>query len=140
MNYMDKRLNKCSLFVNIIIIFLNVAFCLIILFSKRVFEKTDAKVIYGILCDAFFVPGIITFCISLLVKVSEGDFFDGVTFGLKRAFFSLIPGARLKKEENYADYKERRKKSRNKNRLIEPLLIGLAFIIVSIVFLILFIV
>lgn len=140
MNYMDKRSNKGSLFVNIIIIFLNVAFCLIILFSRRVFEKTDAKVIYGILSDAFFVPGIITFCISLLVKVSEGDFFDGITFGLKRAFFSLIPGARLKKEENYADYKERRKKSRKKNRLIEPLLIGLVFIIVSIVFLILFIV
>lgn len=94
--------------------------------------------LFACLSDSFFVPGILLAGFGALLKIADGGFFDGVGYGLKRAALSLIPGARIKKEETYAEYKERKEKSRKHASLWIPLIVGGTFVALGAVFLILY--
>lgn len=94
--------------------------------------------LFACLSDSFFVPGILLAGFGALLKIAEGGFFDGVGYGLKRAALSLIPGARIKKEETYAEYKERKEKSRKHAGIWVPLIVGGVFVALGAVFLILY--
>lgn len=112
--------------------------CLWIIAAQGIFGMADKRKIFGTLADGFFVPGILLSGFGVLYKISAGGFFDGIAYGLKRAFLSFIPGGRLKKEENYAAYKERKTKNRKKFRTWAPLIAGGVFILISVVFLFLY--
>lgn len=112
--------------------------CLWIAAAQGVFELTEPREIFAVLSDAFFVPGVLVAGFGLLYKIAAGGALDGVSFGLKRAFLSLIPGGRLKKEENYAQYKERKEKRRKNIKIAAPLIVGAVFIVVAAIFLILY--
>lgn len=112
--------------------------CLWISAAQGVFELTEPRAIFAVLSDAFFVPGVLISGFGLLYKIADGGFLDGVSFGLKRAVLSLIPGGRLKKEESYAEYKERKDKKRKNIKISAPLIVGLVFIVIAAIFLILY--
>ncbi len=62
-----------------------------------------------ILCDAFTIPGILLLMVGFLVWVSNEGALDGVTYAVRFAVFSLIPGRRLERDEKYSEYVERRR-------------------------------
>lgn len=91
---------------------------------------------YRILCDAFMVPGTLSLMVGLLIWVANKGTLDSLTWALTNMVKSLFPGWALTKE-SYRDYVERK----NKNRLTGYgflLIVGLAFLAVSVVYLILF--
>ncbi len=116
---------------------IELVFAAIIAYSKGVFSgELSSSGLFGALSDAFFVPGVLFAGFGVLLKVAEGGFFDGISFGLKRAVLSFIPGARIKKEENYAQYKERKEKNRRHAKMASVLISGIVFIVIAAVFLI----
>ena len=112
--------------------------CLWVILAKGVFSMTNKRTIFATLSDGFFVPGVLLLGFGIMFKIAAGGFLDGVSFGLRRAFLSLIPGGRLKKEENYGEYKERKAKARKKAKGWSPVITGLVFTLVAVVFLILY--
>ena len=99
---------------------------------------------YRILCDAFFVPGILLVLFGALAWVAGKDAFAGLSFVGRNMMRALIPGARLKyPHQTFYDYLEERKARREARKSTSIGLgflffTGLAFLAVSIVFLILF--
>jgi hypothetical protein len=64
---------------------------------------------YRILCDAFTVPGLLLIIFGSLLWVSNTGALDGLMYAVTTAVRFLIPGGRLKMEEKYGDYVERRR-------------------------------
>lgn len=114
------------------------AICLLIISGNNIFNLTSKRKIFAILNDGFFVSGVVIAGFGVIYKIASGGILDSVSFSLKRAFLSLIPGGRLRKEENYAEYKERKEKSRKKHKSWAPLIMGLLFIGIATIFLILY--
>lgn len=114
------------------------AVTLMILFYKDAFQIESLRTLYGVLSDAFFVPGVILMGFGIMVHIAEGGFLDGISYSLRRAALSFIPGGRIKKEETYREYKERKNDTRKKTEVISMYVVGGAFILVSIVFIILY--
>lgn len=135
---MKKKENKSIIFSYVIYIAIAAGLCLWIVAAQGIFKMTNKRTIFGTLADGFFVPGILLSGFGILYRISTGGFFDGIAYGLKRAFLSFIPGGRLKKEENYAAYKERKTKNRKKFKNWTPLIVGVFFILVAVFFLFLY--
>ena len=76
-------------------------------FSNGV-TAVDLRNCYRILSDAFALPGILVIFMALLVWLSNEGAMDGITWAVTNAFYSLIPGLRLKRER-YGDYVERKR-------------------------------
>ena len=68
---------------------IGLAIALLVALSKDVFTQGELKTVYHILCDSFFVPGVVITGFGLLVFASNGGAFDMLTFGMKK-FFSLF--------------------------------------------------
>lgn len=97
-------------------------------------EAADRKALFSILCDAAFVPGIITCCFGLLIVVSNGGVFDMVRYAFAKAADSF------RKTENkrgfpgsYYDYVCARHGGKQA-QFGFILISGLVFILFSIVF------
>lgn len=82
--------------------------------SARDFAGAELVDKYLILCDAFTVPGMLLICLGALMWASTTGALDGLTYAVRYAIFSLIPGKRLERDEKYGDYIERRSKNRAK--------------------------
>ena len=109
-----------------------------IAYSNGIFENLSKKRMFAVLSDAFFAPGGIFFCLGVLIKISAGGFFDSISFILKRVVNSLIPGARIRKEDNYMQYKEEKEKNRKRVKNSSMLIVGLVFVLISALFLALY--
>lgn len=91
--------------------------------------------VYHILCDAFFVPGVIFACVGLIVFASHGGVFDMLGFAV-RLFFDLFRKDPTKRKyKDFYEYKEA-KKDKSKWSITFLLIVGLVFILVSVIFLI----
>ncbi len=100
---------------------------------------TDPAEKYRALADAFTIPGMTLIMVWLLVLVSAEGIFDGIGYALTHTITTLIPGLGGKKTEAYADYLERKAVNRaGKKSSVFLLHVGLAFMAVSIVFIVLF--
>ena len=87
-------------------------------------------------CDAFFVSGVLITCIGGLVFVSNGGVFDMLAYGMRTFFESFKKNVTDRKYRTYYDYKESKKdKKRNFGFLV---VVGVAFIVISLVFLALY--
>lgn len=92
---------------------------------------------YRMLCDAFFIPGILLILAGALVWVAGEGAFHGISYCLRIAAYALIPGKRKDAYEKYGDYVER--KSRNKVSGYGFLFYyGMAVMALSLVFLLLY--
>ena len=134
----EKKEIRSLIFSYVVYFVIAAGLCLWIVAAQGIFGMTGKRKIFGTLADGFFVPGILLSGFGVLYKISAGGFFDGIGYSLKRAFLSFIPGGRLKKEENYAAYKERKTKNRKKFKAWSPLIVGVVFILISVVFLFLY--
>lgn len=106
----------------------------LILFFARGGMNLNGKDFFSVLCDAAFVPGIITCCFGLLIVVSNGGVFDMVRYAFAKAADSF------RKTENkrafpgsYYDYVCARHGGKQA-QFGFILISGLVFILLSIVF------
>ena len=103
-----------------------------LLWQNDIFAQTETAKIFHILCDAFFVPGVLQVCIGLLIFSTNEGTFDGMTYAVK-SFVNMFRKQSLKKYDSYYDYKASRK---SRDAEFGYLIIcGMFFIAVSIVML-----
>ena len=129
----EKRVDKLTAYALTTVIGLLVAG--LIVYSRVTGDNVTKVTVLGALSDGFWVPAVLYLCLGALLRIGEGGFFDGISFALKNAIAALIPGARLKKPERYADYKERKEKNRTHTRVPAFFVVGLVFLVISILFL-----
>lgn len=91
---------------------------------------------YKILADAFTIPGVVFILIGALVWVSTDGFFDMFSFAIGKAVKTLIPFSK-RSDETFYDYKVRKSEDRITGYSF-LFFTGLAFLIVSIVLLVLY--
>ena len=102
----------------------------LIILSKDIFSQTEAVKVFHILCDGFFVVGVVVTSAGLLVFSSNEGTFDMLVYGVN-AFLDLFRRQSTRKYETFYDYREAR--SDKKIRFGFLLLCGLFFIAVSMV-------
>ena len=91
---------------------------------------------YHILCDAFFLPGLFTFLLGLLMVMNNLGALDTMAYGFSYVVHMLFPGA-FDKMDSYLDYIENRRANRSSGFGF-LLVVGGAMIAVSVVFLVLY--
>ena len=78
-----------------------------------VFVTTDTKFLLARLCDAFFIPGVVSVGVGLLVLLSNGGAFDMFAYG-GRVFIGMFRKDPL--ERKYGSYHEYRRARKEKKR------------------------
>lgn len=101
-----------------------------ILLSKDFFVQTELVQVLHILCDAFFVVGLVMFNMGLLIFTSNEGAFDMMVYGV-RSFVDLFRKTNTKKYPTYYDYSESRREK--KLRFGFLLICGAFFLVVSLV-------
>ena len=89
-----------------------------------------------ILCDGFFVPGVVILGFGLLVVASNGGTFDMIVYGTKKFFDLFRRNAYKRVNETFYEYKKA--KSDKKIEFLYMIITGLVFIAISIIFLVLY--
>lgn len=78
-----------------------------IAWARDVFTQTEAVDVFHILCDAFFVVGVVTTSIGLLIFSSNEGTFDMLVYGTK-LFFSMFRRNPVRKHDSFYDYRHER--------------------------------
>lgn len=113
-----------------ITLFVGLLFALGILSSKDFFAQTQPVEIYHILCDAFFVVGVVMSGLGLLIFTTNEGIFDMTVYGL-RSFFDLFRKNVNKKYPTFYDYRTSREDKKLKFGFL--LICGVFFLAVSFV-------
>ena len=79
----------------------------------RDFEGAVLMEKYRMLCDAFTIPGVILVMIAGMCWVAGQGALDGLSYCVRFAVYSLIPGKRVERDEKFADYVIRRRGKRS---------------------------
>ncbi len=111
---------------------IEVLIAFLVIWSKGFFAHSLAVNIQ-ILSDAFFVSGILMTLFAGLMFVSQEGAFIGVGFVLRNVVLAFIPMGRAR-HEIYADYRARKLKNAKKSSNRYPLVTGLVFLFIGIVF------
>ena len=107
---------------------------LIIVSAQGVFSENRTYEILRILCDGFFVTGVCIACVGLILVASNGGAFDMLGYGVIM-FFDLF--RRNLKDRKYKDfYSYKKSKEEKKRSTLYLLIVGICFIIISVIFLI----
>ena len=114
----------------VITILLGLAIGLLVLLDQNFFAQTNPILIYGILADAFTIPGILLTGIGLLVFVSNEGVFDGLTYAVK-SFIGMFR-KNMPRYGSFYDYREA--KNRSKFSFGFLVICGLVFLLVAMVF------
>ena len=109
-----------------------------ILWDKNIMGQTDIAEIYKILCDAFFVPGILFTCLGVIIEVSNSGFFNIFSYSMRLFFDSFTKSRTFRSEyETYFDYTVM-KTNKEKVTTSYILFTGLLFIGIGVIFNLLF--
>ena len=100
----------------------------LILWSKDIFSQTEAVKVFHILCDAFFVVGVVMTGVGLLIFSSNEGTFDMLVYGVS-SFFDLFRKVSRKKYATFYDYRVSREDK--KIRFGFMLICGLFFLAVA---------
>lgn len=101
-----------------------------ILVSKNFFAQTELVNVFHILCDAFFVVGVVMSGMGLLIFTSNEGTFDMMIYGV-RSFFDLFRKNASKKYPTFYDYRTSREDKKLKFGFL--LICGVFFLAVSMV-------
>lgn len=115
---------------------IGLAFATLIALSKDVFEQSELKDVYHILCDSFFVPGACITCYGLLVFSSNEGTFDMLVYGVKKFVGLFKDKSYVEKHKTFYEYKEAL--SDKKVSFAYLIYVGLALIGISLIFLLLY--
>lgn len=120
----------------IVTVSIGLAMSAAIIFSGNILNLESKTEIMKLLTNSFFVPGILIFGFGLLILASNGGTFDMLVYGTKK-FFDLFRKPEQRKITNtFYDY--RKAKQETPLDFVYLVLIGLGFILVSVIFLILY--
>lgn len=75
--------------------------------SKDLYSQTELVTIFHILCDSFFVVGVVMFNIGLLIFTSNEGAFDMMVYGVQ-SFVDLFRKKSTLKHKTFYDYTESR--------------------------------
>lgn len=78
-----------------------------ILWSKGVFQLTEAVAIFHTLSDAFFVVGVVIFSAGALIFSSNEGTFDMLVYGMK-TFLEMFKKQSIRKYDTFYDYRQSR--------------------------------
>lgn len=108
----------------------------IIICANHIWEHTVTTEVMQILSDAFLIPGAIIGGVGLLVFASNGGAYDMLGYAMLM-FFNLF--RRDVNKRKYKDFYEyRQSKKDRKHGFAFMLIVGLAFIVIAVIFLILY--
>ena len=101
---------------------------IVIFVAQGGFRTGDKETLWRAVCDALTVPGVLLTCMGLLSFVSEQGAFDGISFGVRKAFGQILSEKRRSAmPKTYYDYvTAKREKQRGKPRT--TLYVGLGFL------------
>lgn len=108
----------------------------IALLVRDIFHLTAVVDIMKAFCDAFFVSGVLLTCIGGLVFVSNGGVFDMLAYGVRTFFTAFKRNVTDRKYKDYYEYREAKKA--NKRSFSFLLVVGIVFIVISMIFLALY--
>lgn len=109
---------------------------LLIVLMKNGFTETDVEIAMQIWCDAFFVSGVFLTCGGLIVVASNGGVFDMLGYAVSLLWYTFKSSKVERKYKTFYDYREARKD--RKRSVSYVLIVGLAMLAISVVFLILY--
>lgn len=112
-------------------IIITLLFVLLIAWIRGILKADSLQSVYLILCDSFFVIGMLMLCFSILSLISKAGFFNSFRFARQKV-------KEENKTETYEQFQERRKHEGGKTWFIGLLWYSLAVLIVSAVFLVLY--
>ena len=129
----DGRKASCA-----VIAAIGLVFAVWYVLSRRIFSSSSAKDVFFCLCDATFIPAAFFIGSGMLLYVVNSGFFDAFTYSFRRFSFLFKKDFedRVKKDQSFQEYKEERHKDPFSPRPL--LVVGLAFFLVSTVFLVLY--
>ena len=78
------------------------------------FAGLEAVSRYHMLCDAFTIPGLLELMIGALFALTNAGSLDGLGYVVSTGLSALVPGKRLKRQERFYDYVQRKKAKRVK--------------------------
>lgn len=97
----------------------------------NVTERTTADVM-TILSDSFLVPGVLFAGIGGLSWAASKEAYDGLAYGMRTFFRSLIPG-KTREHVSYYDYKKEKAENRKPWDAVS-LIVGAGFLVLSLIF------
>ena len=109
---------------------------LLVVLMKNGFEEQDVEIAMQIWCDAFFVSGVFLTCGGLIVVASNWGVFDMLGYAVSLLWYTFKSSKVERKYKTFYDYREARKDRKRSVSFV--LIVGLALIAVSVVFLILY--
>ena len=109
---------------------------LLIVLMKNGFTETDVEIAMQIWCDAFFVSGVFLTCGGLIVVACNGGVFDMLGYAVSLLWYTFKSSKVERKYKTFYDYREARKD--RKRSVSYVLIVGLAMLAISVVFLILY--
>ena len=109
---------------------------LLVVLMKNGFTETDVEIAMQIWCDAFFVSGVFLTCGGLIVVASNGGVFDMLGYAVSLLWYTFKSSKVERKYKTFYDYREARKD--RKRSVSYVLIVGLALLAISVVFLILY--
>ena len=109
---------------------------LLVVLMKNGFTETDVTIALQIWCDAFFVSGVFLTCGGLIVVASNGGVFDMLGYAVSLLWYTFKSSKVERKYKTFYDYREARKD--RKRSVSYVLIVGLAMLAISVVFLILY--
>ncbi len=127
-----KEKSKTSLRNYGICVGIEVLIAFLVIWSKGFFADRLAVNIQ-ILSDAFFVSGIMMTLFAGMMFVTSKGALIGIGFALRNAVLAFIPMGRAR-QEKYIDYRERKLANAKKSGIHYPLVTGLVFLFIGIVF------
>ena len=91
--------------------------------------EASAMEVSRVLCDAFFLPGVLTLMSGLLMWVASEGALDGIGYLGSFLVKTLIPGKRTE-TERYGDYVQRKRENRKKGYGF-LCVVGLAYVVLA---------
>ena len=126
---------KKNIIAYAICLILEASITCILLFTRGI-TTAGGQDFFHIMCDAFFVPGVIFTGFGLLVVASNGGAFDMLAYGTMSLIALFYRNPAKRKYPTFYDY--RQSKEDKKTRYWHLLISGLIFIFISVIFLIIY--
>ncbi len=98
-------------------------------FRFGLFDAVGAVKIFGLLSDAFLMPGILLSGVAAISWTGALGTYDMIGYGMQTLFF-FIPSVFEKRAKSFYDYR-RAKEEKGRKWLFEMLIVGLVFLVLS---------
>ena len=105
--------------------------------GRGAFTAGESAEVLRILCDAFFVPGIMLFSFGVLAFCAYGGVFDMVSYGFRSLLVMFTPFRKPENHMKYFEYKLMREKTRTRPRPV-ALIIGTVLLLLACVCLVMY--